>query len=143
MNTSILNKNYNTYFLSGLFDRNDVVRLRIILKDTKIKILNITVYDSLPHECILELESILNNLPYHLEYLLILHNDFIAYRRDFTKYNKVIQATNLPIFLKKIFINNKILLNIKIPFDCQLIDITETYGQKEYFNLIQTIKPYN
>jgi hypothetical protein len=111
-----------TYYLHCMFEEEEINKISQILQNENINSLHIDLFYNLPLQYIKNIETLMRNLSYNIENLIIMHLPLII--TENIKYD-VLCLDNLPISLNKIYTNNYSSLILKVPFGCDVIDINE------------------
>jgi hypothetical protein len=126
-----------TYYLHCMFEKEEINKILQILQNENINSLYIDIFYNLPPQYIKNIETLMRNLSYNIENLIIMHTaPFISDNIQ----NDVLCLDNLPITLNKIYTNNYSSLILKIPFGCDVIDINE--NNDSFTEYRSKIKPY-
>jgi hypothetical protein len=105
-----------------MFEEEEINKISQILQNENINSLHIDLFYNLPLQYIKNIETLMRNLSYNIENLIIMHLPLII--TENIKYD-VLCLDNLPISLNKIYTNNYSSLILKVPFGCDVIDINE------------------
>jgi hypothetical protein len=105
-----------------MFEEEEINKISQILQNENINSLHIDLFYNLPLQYIKNIETLMRNLSYNIENLIIMHLPLII--TENINYD-VLCLDNLPISLNKIYTNNYSSLILKVPFGCDVIDINE------------------